>query len=210
MAEAKEPLSFGRLVFGKAVSDTIGFLRYTTRDLILGAVTLALGAGLAYVFVGKADTMKELVFVAAFTFAPAGIVLISVFVWHLWLAPAALAYEAFQKTIPEPRPNIASRLPGPKPSTNWAAWKARATYTLAEFGAILAREDPGLEIETPGRESFTRLLAEAARTGQLVIRTGPYYDTGDSPDIYPNHFIIEKQPALTWAKGKGFDVSHVE
>lgn len=200
MAEEGEP-SFSRLVFGKAVSDTARFLAYTKRDLIFGVITVALGAGLAWYFVGKADTMKEMVFFAAFTVAPAGIVMIAVFIWHLWLAPAALAYEVYKG-------GSASAV-GPDPEVNLTPMRLRAVWDVPSFAEVLRAVDP--KARTPGhRFSYKVTILDALKhRGLKYIRVashrvqGGYYPPSDSSEI-------AKEDAIEWAEKNGFDMSKVK
>lgn len=91
-----------------------------------------------------------------------------------------------------------------KPSVNWAIWRARENYTIAEFASILAKEDPLSKEHTLDQHSFELLLIEAVQ---------------HQHDEDPQHFLdpdvteytkVKRQGIIAWAKGKGFDVSHVE
>jgi hypothetical protein len=208
MAKGTEP-SFGRLVFGKALSDTGQFLKYTKRDAMLGVFSLALGGTLAYVFVGKADTLKEFAFIAAFTFAPAGIVMIAVFIWHLWLAPSALAYEAAKASVGNSKPD--SVVPK-KEQVNWAPWKQRSQYSLYEFAKILAKTDPAAQRLSTEGSSFLRLLLEEVQNRKLAAL--PTF----RPDIWGEQHLsnpdyeteVQRVAAITWAESKNFDVTHIK
>jgi len=198
--------SFGRLVFGRALADTGRFLGYTKRDIILGGITLALGGFLAYVFVGKADTLKEFAFIAAFTFAPAGIVMIAIFVWHLWLAPSVLAYEAVRSAAA--LSTTAPKQISTAPTVNWAIWKQRSQYNLAELSSILAKEDPH-GMSSHSATAFLDLLKEEVMGRKLATikdsEAGPY----QTADLWPTYYSLPKDAALKWAADKGFDLSHI-
>lgn len=202
--------SFGRLVFGRAISDTARFFKYTRRDLILGAITVLLGGTLAYLFVGKADTMKELAFIAAFTLAPAGILMIAVFAWHLWLAPAAIAYEAALKALMRDNPpSTADATPKP-PTVNWEIWKHRSALNLVEFAAILAKTNPASSVSPLEKDEFLRLIKEDAMASKLPVWRDRYAEGHEQPDLWPANFDVTKADAMKWAEAKGFDVSHIK
>ena len=205
MAEGTEP-SFGRLVFGKALSDTGQFLKYTRRDLIIGCVTMVLGILLAYLVVGKTDTMKEIVFFTAFTLAPAGAVMFAIFIWHLWLAPSALAYEAARSAVAR-----ATAVPNETWTTSlidWAIWRQRDRYNLVELSSILAKEDPN-GISSSNASAFLDLLKENTMSHKLTVikdsEAGPY----QTADTWPTYFSVPKNAALKWAADKEFDLSHI-
>jgi len=101
--------------------------------------------------------------------APAVVLWFFLFVWHLWLAPAALAYEAI-KAIPPPSPpeKPARAVPEKKdPPINWIVWKQMPSYTLKEFAAILAKDEPS-SMKTPYEQAaFFKLIMSEAESGKL-------------------------------------------
>lgn len=209
--------SFSRLVFGRAIRDTFRFLGYTRRDLVLGAIALILGAMCAYVFVGKANTMSELASIAAFTLAPGGMILFSVFVWHLWLAPNVLAYEAAHAALRRAPAIVGDQYSAlaapPKPAVNWAIWKQRDQYNLVELASLLAKADPAVPKKkgegNAEAEGYLRLLKEDSITRKLSTlmdsRAEHYY----KPDHWPTYFRVKKEVALEWAQSRNFDLSHI-
>ncbi|MBL6854434.1 MAG: hypothetical protein ISS15_03040 [Alphaproteobacteria bacterium] len=218
MGEGKsEGPSFSGLVFGRAVKDTATFLGYTRRDLIIGAIALILGAGCAYLFVGRADTMNELALIVAFTLAPAGLILFAVFIWHLWLAPSVLAYEAAQEAFK--RPPVAAPVPvampplrPAAPAFNFSLWKRRQTYTVFELSELLAAAGRS-DTETPVKSGDALLLileAMKLKTLKYVIEYRENY-TGDRYEIAPHgDTVMNKAEAINWANANGFDTSKFE
>lgn len=206
---SKVESSFSAMVFNRAVKDTVHFFGYTIRDIVLGGVTLSLGALFAYVFIGKADTMREIVLIGAFTLAPAGIILCAIFLWHLWLAPVALAYDALREAhsqavhVSTQKPQPKSK-PSPSP-VNWTIWRQRAKYSVAELAAILAKDDPvgmGMSHE---QSAYLRLLIEELETERKAHARPSVLTPPVSRDTE-----IDRDAAIEWAKRKKFDVSHIE
>ncbi|GAA0546203.1 hypothetical protein FHS83_000725 [Rhizomicrobium palustre] len=202
--------SFGRSVLGKAFSDTKLFFRYTMRDAILAITTLALGVWFAYTFIGKTDTVKEIAFMAAFTFAPLFIVALTIFIWHLWLAPAAITYEAM-KSVQQAidGANIASA--AKEHSINWAPWKYRSKFTIYEFAKILAKTDPASQAMSMEGSAFARLILEDVNNRAL-----PYiqeYDAGYGGTKYrvktSYDTSVKREDALQWAAAKDFSTEHI-
>jgi len=204
MADSKPEPSFGWLVFGKAISDTVQFLRYTARDIALGAISLLLGGVLAYLFVGKADTVREFVFIGAFTFAPAGIVMFAVFLWHLWLAPAALAYEAVKVASLRTVSDVPFKIPERK--INWSIWKKLDTFTVAEMASILAKRDPAAGSSSNEEYSFKQLLLQDIWQSKLPVFERVTNSSGGPAD----ETQVLRTAAIKWADKNGFDVSHIK
>ncbi|HJW40454.1 MAG TPA: hypothetical protein VJ476_04395 [Rhizomicrobium sp.] len=204
MTGAKQDPSFGWLVFRKAVSDTIQFLEYTTRDIVLGAITLIMGGALAYFFVGRADTVKEFAFIAAFTLAPAGIVMSFVFLWHLWLAPAAIAYEA-AKTMSQAVARSPAAAEVRKPQVNWAIWKHLNEYTVQEFSSILAQRDPEAGGGSNEEFTFRRLMVQDIDDDNLEFEKRKLDSLGKTSQST----VLNRNEAMKWAKKHGFNVSHI-
>jgi len=80
----------------------------------------------------------------AFTLAPAGIIMFAVFSWHLWLSPAALAYESAKAAmavaisptiVPQPKYGESTR-------TDWAPWKLMPAFQIEQLAKIIALDDP--------------------------------------------------------------------
>ena len=196
-----ERSSFSRAVFGRAVADTWQFFEYKPRDFILFLVTLLLGAACAYVFIGKLETKNELVLSGAFTLAPSAIVIAAVFLWHLWLAPAAVAYDAAMAALAEV---AASKIAPPPEPVNWAIWKKRSYYTVAEFSAILANQDPvGNFAPSSDRTALVQLMLEWLRR---ITPRGAINEIG-SPSLQS---AIAREDAIKWADEIGFSVDHIK
>jgi hypothetical protein len=209
MSGTEQP-TFSSLVFGKAISETRQFFGSKPRDLALATVSIATGFGLYWYFQGWPVAMEQFASVAAFTLAPLGLVLLAVFFWNLWLAPAALAYEAAKaisthQSIEEIRLETSMY-----ESVNWAIWKQRSSYRITEFASILAEIDPNT-LDTAEVKAFLSLLKEEVSGGKLKAARRKGFETGqysvmESPSVYE----ISKSNALAWAKAKNFDVSHIE
>lgn len=202
-----EPTSFGWHVWDRAISETIRFFGYKVRDIVLGVTTFTLGLGLAIYFVGKVDTMKEIGFMAVFTFAPAGFLLFAVFLWNLWLAPSALTYTTAVAALER----AALAQPSAKPeklksSINWAVWRQRAKYTLYEFAAILANEDPASGQMNNETSAFASLLIESVKEKKLNAARIEWDLAGEVGGLTE----IMKPDALAWARYRDFSVRHIE
>lgn len=92
-------------------------------------------------------------------------------------------------------------------SVDWRPWIDREGYTARQLALILAKDDP--TSVRMGSKAISCLdgLKEAMSEGRLRYRP-------DDPD-YPRHSPgpgarIAKKDALTYAKSKGYDMSHVE
>jgi hypothetical protein len=213
MADDQEP-SFGWLVLRKAVADTKEFFGSTTRDVAMGAFLAVLGFANYWRRYGLPAVRDE--FLSAFysTFEPLLIVVAMVFVWHLWLAPAAIAYEA-ARTAFKQRNTTSKQPPQPKtqPPVKWAIWKQMERYKAQEFAAILAKNDPASSMSSTEQEAFLRLIIEQMRTKALsyVRRYSQDYLSGGTEEIDPNEFTeIKRIDAIKWAQSRDFDVSHIK
>jgi hypothetical protein len=192
MDEKETHPSFSRLVFGRAVADTVEFFGYTRRDAVLAAISVPLGFGMAFRFIGKADTMNEFILWVLVTVAPFGIVLLTIFAWHLWLAPSVLAYETATAQKVTVRPPRSARLTDKntiaiagivrslaerarRGKIIWPPVEETAFYDSARF--LLESSDPiwALSEFNELRESFRLALiavAEARKGGNEAIVAG--------------------------------------
>lgn len=161
---------FGKLVFGRTITNTRKFFASILRDIVLGTACLFIGSGLFWYFRGLPNAMEQAVSVVAFTLAPFGALLVAVFFWNLWLAPCELAYQAMEQKW---------RMNGPAlcAAPNWAIWKHREAYTISEFAALLNNSDPESRSFPPSRYAYVKLLrtneSKSAGRGIVRSRNGP-------------------------------------
>jgi hypothetical protein len=170
MAEDKEQ-TFGRTVINRAWFEAWLFFESKTRDAILFAILFAAGGVVYYRLYGWPATKEQVVPVLIFTVGPIVGLWMLLFVWHLWLAPSALAYEEARKAFLEQKTDRASGLPRPTPipAINWAPWKHRGEFSLYEFAKILAKIDPaGQSLSTEG-SAYIRLLLEEINSPAHVL-----------------------------------------
>jgi hypothetical protein len=129
------------------------------------------------------------------------------FIFHLWLAPSALIYEAAKSLS-------AGRAPTPPPPTkpiNWLVWRQRQRYEVQEFAAILARNDPVSALLPNEQASFQKLILEQLKTNKLSYIEGYGENYSGRYELGIDEFTeIEKDVAIKWAEARGFDVSHVK
>lgn len=217
--DKNEP-SFGHLVWARAWWSSWSPFRDRRLDIVLGLISLIVLA------VRKSNTPEfpqslddwsaDIVSVLA----PFVIVWFILFVWHFWLAPAALAYEAAkeaarvrtdlpvltyqeQKTEAKPEPR--------KP--DYAIWKQRSSYNVNEFAALLDNSDPSERPLTPNARAYKRLLLEAVQNKKISYT--PEYGLnewdGRRYEMSVNEFTqIPRAVALSWAESKSFDVSRLK
>lgn len=195
--------SFESKVIRRAWFAAWRFFEATPRKAIVYLVLVAVGAVAYYVLHGVPATKEQLVPVFYFTIGPLMALWALLFIWHLWLAPAGLAYEAARQA----EEAIRVSRPPPIPAVDWAPWKLRINYTLPELAAILAKEDPNSQ-ETSKRAGYLNLVVEAADAGNifplmLEPHANPY------ATVPPGSYIVSREGALRWAQANGFDVSHI-
>ncbi len=157
------------------------------------------------------DAMDNLIHIAA----PAVAIWVLLFIWHLWLAPSALVYEALKEaqSFAKGPPLPAEVLKREKP-INWAIWKQRPTFTLKEFANILARAEPTSNLGTEAT-AFVRLIgddiAQKVLACQFTQTKYSGYTMGNFPPAqYPHMYKLQKEAAIKWAKSKNFDVSSIK
>lgn len=126
---------FGKLVFGKTITNTKRFFASILRDVLLGVACLFIGFGLFWYLRGLPNAMEQALSVIAFTLAPLGALVIVVFFWNLWLAPCELAYQALEQ-----KAKLSGHASYSTP--NYDVWKQRHVYTISEFASLLDNSDP--------------------------------------------------------------------
>lgn len=206
MAEGSD-ISFARLVINRAWFSAWAFFESKVRDAILFAVLFATGGGAYYRLYGWPAAKEQIVPVIIFTVGPMVALWMVLFIWYLWLAPSALAYEAAMA-----RPSTSSsNVPPPvlEKQINWAVWKQRSAYSLIEFSSILAKELPTGSTEEASSAAFLKLLQEDAMNRRLPIVKDRNAESYFQPDTWPAYFSVKRADALSWANDKGFDVTHV-
>jgi hypothetical protein len=206
--------SFTKLVLGRALLHTYQVFKSKILDAIYVLVSCLVGAPLFIWLWGMPDAMKETIGLIGFAFAPLGVFTAIVFVWQLWLAPAALAYEAASaraETESAPANQQRGRLPA-KPPINWQPWRFRTKYSLYEFAKILSKSDPASQSLSTEGSSYLRLLVEEANRGKIVVP--PEYDTGWDGIRFTKEISgeneIEKADAIQWAEAKQFPIDHIK
>src|ERR1051325_830687 len=169
MGEGSTAPSFSRQVFGYAVSHTRRALASKTRDAAWALPLALLGFAIYYFRFGWPAMSHQFVDALYTTIAPIIIAVAGVFLWHLWLAPAALAYEAARAARPTVAPTVAQQQ-SPRPQQiNWAIWKRLQRYRLTDFASILAKRDPLLNSATTEELAFSKLLLQDANERKLNL-----------------------------------------
>ena len=154
--------------------------------------------------------MENMIHVAA----PVVLLWLLLFVWHLWLAPAALAYETAREAVIAKRSDgnasavRAPSMPRVKP-INWAVWKERQSYNLIELAAILGQIDPSNVNEEKTDKAYLKLLQEDAMNRKLPVKGDRNAESYQMPDLWPSYFTVAKTDAIKWAADKHFDLSHI-
>src|SRR5438552_2885117 len=161
--------SFSKQVLSRAWFAAWQFFESKTRDAILFVFLFGSGAVAYYQLFGWPATKEQVVPVLIFTVGPIVGLWVLLFLWHMWLAPAALAYEAAKETAQArneaalPR-RVAARQEKP---VNWLPWKQMDHYTIRDFAAILSKEDPVSIGSSHEKQAWFNLLIDEARRGKL-------------------------------------------
>lgn len=209
MAEGSEP-SFGWLVFRRAWFGALGFFESWRRDLLAASVSFAVGESIYYRTHGLPATWADGVDNLIHLLAPVVVLWALLFVWHLWLAPSALAYEAARKAAAAaPVAPIGSEQTRRPRVINWAIWKQRDKFTLSEFASVLAKVDPSKPGNDADRDAMLKLIQEDAMARKFPLIKDRLAGAYCQPDLYPLDFSIKKEDAIKWASQRGFDVSHI-
>lgn len=209
-----EPPSYSGLVFRLAWANTWALLKDRTRDVIFGIPTMLIGAAIFLLLYGWAEMKHEVITFLAFVLAPGGLFLIFAFFWNLCLASDQLVYDAIKSLPLTPGLPAKPAVPAPKqkPPVNWSVWKAREKLSLADFAAILARNDPAAMGETTEQAAFLALLLEAANAGKFPIIPTYFESFGGRRTAreVDEDTEVEKKVAIDWADSKRFDVAHIK
>ncbi len=142
---------------------------------------------------------------------PLGVFTVIVFLWNLWLAPAALAYEAVRGRIPQAGTTVEIRPPAPDHSI----WKRRDSYSIREFAALLDDIDPSSGQFTNRASAIERLLLEAAQAHRIkyvarhkTVMTDVFEQTTKKVEIPTDPSTrLAKDNAIQWARDNEMDVS---
>jgi hypothetical protein len=204
--------SFPRLVFLKALKNTVAVFRSRLRDAAYVFLSLVTGGAIYYAIWGLPRAMSEALPIVIFSFAPLGIFVFCVFLWHLAIAPAELLYETIKESTPVPSSAPAASPARVKPAVMWSIWKQMDDYTLKQFAAILARDDP-IDMSYPhDQAAYLKLLDSDVRSGKLpyikeILRN--FHDDPYEREINEKPHI-RKADAIKWADAhEGFDVIHI-
>jgi len=211
MASGDETLTFGQQVGRRAWFSAWAFFESRTRDAVLFTVIVAIGGGTYYKLYGWPAAWEQIVSILIFTVGPIVALWLLLFLWHLWLAPTALAYEAAREAVqftslPDDYVPLSTR-----PAVNWAPWQRRTKYNLLELASILAKVEPSGSTGSDSEEaSYLELLKEETTTGRLRFQRNRRAEDYYQPDVWPTFFDVEKVDAMKWAESKGFDLSHIQ
>jgi hypothetical protein len=149
--------SFGWLVFARAFTNTRRFFWRFAVDAPVTALSLAVGSALFGRYIGWEVVRQEWLIFVAFVLAPGGLFVVLTFLWNLWLAPSALAYEAHRSDLE--RWNV-SGLP---PKTTLADARSKALAgTLRRMGESAGRSHfKGLDLDSTPFFDFTEIMQSA-------------------------------------------------
>jgi len=214
MAEDTEP-SFGKLVGLRAWWAAWKFFEDVRHDIALGAIAIFLAAYQQYTSHGLSVSLRGAGEAVVAFLLPFVIVWLLLFIWHLWLAPAALAYEAMRKAAHDAATVIAQRASAPAkgvrepPKVNWAVWRLMDSYTLKEFSSILVKRDPKAGGNTNEEYSFQQLVGAQIIKGNVLGARLVRYSF--SPyDVDPDDTTVTRLGGIAWAEANNFDVSHIK
>ncbi len=208
MDEHQEP-SFGRQVVRRAWFASWKFFEDRRHDIGLGFLGVLLAAYQRFTIRGISTSLPDLGMDCVSILAPFVVMWALLFVWHFWLAPSAMVYDASRRvaeSIAEAsRPQKESR------PINWAPWKHRTHYTLYEFAKILSKTDPAAQALNTEGSSYLRLLIEAMKN-----RAIKYVPLSNEPPLerYLKYTDAnnrgERDDLLWWAESKGFPTDHIK
>jgi hypothetical protein len=134
MAEVEQELTFGRQVFRRAWSSAWAFFGSWQRDAGLFVFFTVVGGVPYYWRHGWPDTWSDTLDAVLSVAAPAIVLWLLLFVWHLWLAPSAIAYEAAKA-----RSNAGNVVPAgpPKPPTLLDAETTSLAGKVVRLGEVV-------------------------------------------------------------------------
>jgi len=206
--EGTKQKSFGQLVLARTWWNSWEFFGSVRHDVSIGVISV--------IFTIYHQTTKQHPFTlwdvgagVVTLLLPFVVVWALLFLWHFWLAPSALAYEAMKEAqTSKPTMSAPQRQMPQLPATNWAIWKQMDAYSLFEFAAILAKQNPEDQSRNKEEMSFLKLLEQDARANKLKlskrVRSSAYSD-----DI--SHYSeISRADAIAWADMRRFDVGHIK
>lgn len=216
---AQKEKTFGQVVLGRAWWSSWRFFEDVWNDLRVGAVAILLTIYQHYQAHGFSVSLED-GWSAVVTFLiPFVAVWALLFVWHLWLAPAALAYEAAKEAseaakarpTPPAQRNNEPQAPTHKP-INWSIWKQMDTYSVRQFAAILANEDPASGISSTETSAFLKIIRDDIDAGRLpyIKEYGISFEGRRFEKSVNNDTEIKKAHAIAWADAHdNFNVSRV-
>lgn len=216
MAEESKRQSFGQLVLARAWWSSWKFFRDARHDLTVGALAIVL------TIYQQATQQHPLtmwdVAAGVVTFImPFVIVWALLFLWHFWLAPAALAYEAARDVAKAGSPVATDVSPYARevrpPPPDYQVWRLRGTYTVREFAALLDDADPFAGTITHRILGLQRLLIEHMEQGKLpYVRVArDNWINNQAQTLAPSeHTQMKRADALSWAEANKFPVSKLQ
>ncbi len=212
MDDGKNTPSFERQVLARAWFGAWAFFESWRRDIGVFVFSLVVGGWAFWKVHGWhaawSDAMDVLIHVAA----PAVILWLLLFVWHVWLAPSAIVYEELRKA--QTAAPIEKAGSGQKP-TNWGIWRQMDFWTIKQFSAILARDDPALTKMGTEQSAFFRLIIADVKANKLPHIKEMVQSVWGNQGTYERPIDVDtkirKADAIRWAKAHdGFDTSHVD
>lgn len=198
--------SLERQVLERAWRGTWAFFGSWQRDLAVFSLTLAVVAANYYLRSGWPTDWWAVMDYLAVLVAPVCILWLLLFVWHFWLAPFGVIYQAWMDSIPE-QPLIRNVAIPARP-INWTPWKLREKYELRQFARILVGRDPNGS-DTNECHAYLDVLKQEVNSGKLkahLLRDS--YTRRMQAARYDTE--IDRAVAIKWAKDHVIDISHIE
>lgn len=204
--------SFTGLVIGYAVSHTFRIFRSKIYDALYVLFSCIVGVPLFIWLWGMPDAVREGAALILFAFAPLGVFTASVFIWHLWLAPAALAYEGASSVFVSMRPQIQSEMRPAPP--DYHTWKQYELWSTDAFACLLDDIDPAGTGRTRRSISICGLIIDAMRQNQISYikrYKSDYWSDDGASEVRPDgQSQIPRLAALSWAETHGYDVEKLK
>ena len=160
-------------VLRKAVKDTrlVFWKNWNWKNAVFPLALIVIGWGLGFWFLGEKEAMAEIRVLALYTFGPLVMIVTTVFLWELWLAP--------YKLIDEKLVEISGKLHLPEvvgkaiESPDFEQWKRVSNMRLYQVAELCGGVSPGNTI-TQGsndRARATYMELEAALRSGVTLTT---------------------------------------
>jgi hypothetical protein len=201
MAEGGKP-SFGRLVIKRAWFSAWEFFDSWKRDTVLACASIVVGEVSYYRQHGLPATVLDLVYNALHLVAPLAIVWGILFLWHFWLAPYALVYEAARASAAKPS-TVTAPQPQKKKTLREAlgAWAHVDRFKVSDAACLWAGFLPG------GSYLADKIQKEGVVGAERLIVT-ELQDVLDERDVRPmdedlGNAYVSRADLLALATRKG-------